>query len=98
MWVALGMHLNTVKEPGIHVPVDEGNLLTTLSFRELPPYFLGGDLAPAAHPCSVSLPSSGKAGMLCGSPGRMILHRVVGLAQSAGIFPEREWGEQDLPP
>lgn len=45
-----------VKEPGIHVPVDEGNLHTTLIFRELPPCILGGDLAPAAHPCSVSLP------------------------------------------
>lgn len=47
---------HTVKEPGIHVPVDEGNLLTTLSFRELFPWFWGRDLAPAAHPCSVSLP------------------------------------------
>lgn len=51
-----GASQHTVNEPGIQVPMDEGNLCATLSFRELPPWFLGEVLAPAAHPCSVSLP------------------------------------------
>lgn len=35
--------------------MDEGNVLAPLSFGELLPWFLGGDLAPAAHSRSISL-------------------------------------------
>lgn len=36
--------------------MDEGNLFAPLTFRDLPPWFLGGDLAPAAHPRSIISP------------------------------------------